>query len=333
MSHPVVFISSTSDDLKEHRKHAAAAAQASGFSPSMMEYFPASGHAPSLEACLEKVAEAEVVLVLVAHRYGWVPDSSVNADKKSITWLECEYARKVKDREVLAFLVDPQYDWPLNFRENYRLITESSKRGIKGEVRRNEKNLEKFKQELGSHFRSTFTDAASVRPLVSEALAAWRQRSRLSLEPPPSNSISAIDQSEIRKLRKRLIEQRRELENRPRLLAVRAFLRAEQKAEREGLARPDVPLENGDERRKLPAFLEPLSADLLMAPRTPDEAFDAFAEEVLLCHYSNRLWEDESHPYSDDWWSAFKKLARETERRVGHRYPFTNLREKKHSTT
>ena len=85
----------------------------------MMEYFPASGHAPSLDACLEKVAEAEVVVVLVAHRYGWVRDCTANPERKSITWLECEHALKVTKREVLAFLVDPKYDdWPLNWREN-----------------------------------------------------------------------------------------------------------------------------------------------------------------------------------------------------------------------
>ena len=50
------------------------AALASGFSPRMMECFPASGHAPSLPACLEKVAEAEVMVVLVAHR--WFPRHS-----------------------------------------------------------------------------------------------------------------------------------------------------------------------------------------------------------------------------------------------------------------
>ena len=176
MAHdPVVFISSTSDDLKEHREQAAKAAAASGFSPRMMEYFPASGQ-PSLPACLEKVAEAEVVVVLVAHRYGWVPDDPPNPDRKSITWLECEHAWQVTKKEVLAFLVDPKYAWPLDWRENYRLITESNKRGIKGEVRRNEKNLARFKQELSKYIRGTFTDAASVRPLVSEALAAWRQR-------------------------------------------------------------------------------------------------------------------------------------------------------------
>src|ERR1019366_1179395 len=109
MAHdPVVFISSTSEDLKEHREQAAKAALASGFAPRMMEYFPASGHAPSLPACLEKVAEAEVVVVLGAHRYGWVPDDPSNPDAKSITWLECEHAWRA-GKPVLAFLVDPKY--------------------------------------------------------------------------------------------------------------------------------------------------------------------------------------------------------------------------------
>src|SRR5437879_6153491 len=127
MAHdPVVFISSTSDDLKEHREQAAKAAAASGFSPRMMEYFPASGHAPTLPACLEKVAEAEVVVVLVAHRYGWTPVGPANPDAKSITWLECGHARQVTKKEVLAFLVDPDYDWPPQLREDYRLIEEKS---------------------------------------------------------------------------------------------------------------------------------------------------------------------------------------------------------------
>ena len=117
---PVVFISSTSDDLKEHREQAARAARASGFSPRMMEYFPVTGHAPSLPVCLEMVAQAEVVVVIVAHRYGWVPDDAANPDAKSITWLECEHAWKVTQKEVLAFLIDPEFkEWPLDQYENY----------------------------------------------------------------------------------------------------------------------------------------------------------------------------------------------------------------------
>jgi hypothetical protein len=177
MAHdPVVFISSTSDDLREHREQAAKAAAASGFSPRMMEYFPASGHAPTLAACLQKVAEAEVVVMIVAHRYGWVPDDPKNPEAKSITWLECDYARQVTRKEVLAFLVDPDYAWPAELREDYRLVKERNKPQILEEVNRNEEKLGQFKQELSGYLRGTFTDAASLRALVSEALAQWRGR-------------------------------------------------------------------------------------------------------------------------------------------------------------
>ncbi|MBM3813727.1 MAG: DUF4062 domain-containing protein [Acidimicrobiia bacterium] len=92
---PVVFISSTSEDLQEYREQARNAAIACGFSPRMMEFFPARGDAGSVEACLKLVGEAEVVVVIVAHRYGWVPEGPMNPDHKSITWLECEHAWKV----------------------------------------------------------------------------------------------------------------------------------------------------------------------------------------------------------------------------------------------
>lgn len=179
MAHaPVVFISSTSEDLKEYREQARRAAQACGFAVEMMEDFPPSGDKPTLEACLEKVERGEVVVAIVAHRYGWVPeDSTKNPDGKSITWLECEHAWNVTKKEVLAFVVDPNYDkWPLDQYENYRLVKERSKPGIREEVERNEKNLEEFKSKLGKKIYRHFTEAQGFRALVSEALLDWSRR-------------------------------------------------------------------------------------------------------------------------------------------------------------
>jgi hypothetical protein len=69
-------------------------------------------------------------------------------------------------------------------KESYRLVLAKDLPDeeydlIRKEVRRNEKKLAEFKRELSGYFRASFTDAASVRPLVSEALAAWRERHRL----------------------------------------------------------------------------------------------------------------------------------------------------------
>jgi hypothetical protein len=64
---PVVFLSSTSEDLKECRAAAIGAVQSMGFDPLAMEYFTASGDKPPLHKCLELVSRADVVVVIVAH--------------------------------------------------------------------------------------------------------------------------------------------------------------------------------------------------------------------------------------------------------------------------
>ncbi len=104
----------------------------------------------SLEPPREKVAEAEVVVVLVAHRYGWVPDAAENPGEKSITWLECERAWATK-KEVLAFLLDPAFKWSPEFYERYRMVTEMDLpdrdyNDIREEVRRNEKTSRSSKR-------------------------------------------------------------------------------------------------------------------------------------------------------------------------------------------
>ena len=60
----------------------------------MMEYFTAQGRAKPYKACMEKVAPCDVLVVIVAHRYGWVPPDQPRPEDKSITWLECERAQQ-----------------------------------------------------------------------------------------------------------------------------------------------------------------------------------------------------------------------------------------------
>ena len=150
---PTVFISSTSEDLKEHRQQAARSARALGFYPMMMEDFAADGSARSLSACLKKVDEADVVVAIVGHRYGWVPEEP---DWRSITWRECAHAWEVTKKEVLGFIVDAKVDWPATQYESYRLVTERKKPGIVEEVERNEALLEEFKEKLGEKFCGFF---------------------------------------------------------------------------------------------------------------------------------------------------------------------------------
>lgn len=175
-----VFVSSTAEDLKAHREAARDAVLAAGMLPVMMEYFAASGEKPPLAACLAKASETDVLLVIVAHRYGWVPPDQPEGQHKSITRLECEKA-VLEGKEVLAFLVDEKHPWPEAEREAYRL-TEAMQNGsdddaLYQEVRRNVGLLKEFKAWLnGRGIRDTFTTPQDIRRCVAEALNEWKER-------------------------------------------------------------------------------------------------------------------------------------------------------------
>jgi len=191
---PIVFISSTVEDLKEYREQAAKAAELSGFAVSRMEYWSENGR-PALQTCLEKVDEAEAVVAIVAHRYGWVPDDPANPDAKSITWLERERARNA-GKPVFAFLVDPKYDWPKELYEAYRLVEGKGLPlpeflALVEEVKRNEEKLKQFKKELSRNIRQEFADAPSFRGLVSAALFVARPRLHPSHEALPEGDPEA----------------------------------------------------------------------------------------------------------------------------------------------
>ena len=177
---PTAFISSTSEDLKEYRRTARDAAISAGFLPAMMEYFAASGEHPPYRACMEKVAGADVLVAIVAHRYGWVPPDQPGSDYKSITWLECEEATR-QGREVLAFLADKDRRWPAELKESYRL-SEAIEKGevpaeLSAEVRRNIGKLAEFKHWLeGLGTRAAFASPEGLRAEVGSALREWLAR-------------------------------------------------------------------------------------------------------------------------------------------------------------
>jgi hypothetical protein len=155
---PTVFISSTSEDLKPYREAARDAALRAGFRPDMMEYFIAGGTRPPLSECLAKVSASDVVVVLVAHRYGWKPSEPPGDGSKSVTWLECEHAVN-QGKEVLAFLVDEDHPWPP------KLMQHDGRR------------IGKFKEWLVDRWlRERFTTPEDLRGKVESALREWRER-------------------------------------------------------------------------------------------------------------------------------------------------------------
>ena len=177
---PVVFISSTAEDLKRHREAARDAAIAAECLPRMMEYFAASGQHPPLAACLDKVSEADVLVVIVAHRYGWVPPDQPVDTYKSITWLECEQA-VANGKEVLAFLIDDKQAWPDDQREEHAIAAAVRERKATPQlletVQRNVDGLRELKDWLNTRgIRATFTTPVDLQGKVFQALHEWRGR-------------------------------------------------------------------------------------------------------------------------------------------------------------
>ena len=172
-----VFISSTSEDLKEYRLAARDAVLAVGLRPEMMEYFAASG-GPPLSECLARVSPCDLVVVLVAERYGWVPPDQDDSGARSITWLECEHAAQ-QGKDVLVFF--PGQNAPTERTEAYRL-TAAFNEGtftpeLPVEIQRNVAELKKFHQWLETgRTRSTFTTPDDLRAKVIQALYKWLEK-------------------------------------------------------------------------------------------------------------------------------------------------------------
>ena len=86
-----VFLSSTYEDLISERNAVRQALHRMSIQYSGMEYLGSYSDAP-LERCLEKVRSADVVVLIISNRYGFVPDG----EEKSITELEYREAVSIR---------------------------------------------------------------------------------------------------------------------------------------------------------------------------------------------------------------------------------------------
>jgi hypothetical protein len=104
-----VFVSSTSEDLKDHRAVARLAICDMQWTPRMMEHFGPSD-ARTVEACFEELDRCDLMILIVAFRRGYVPPGDRGGNGvDSITALELARAR-ARNVPVLPFLASP--DWP-----------------------------------------------------------------------------------------------------------------------------------------------------------------------------------------------------------------------------
>jgi Domain of unknown function (DUF4062) len=108
-----VYISSTYQDLVEHRAAVDRTLRRMGHDVIGMEQYVAEGRKP-VERCKTDVRTADAYVIIVAWRYGYAPGLTLSPpDPTSITEIELNEAHG-SSKSVLAFLLDPEAPWPVS---------------------------------------------------------------------------------------------------------------------------------------------------------------------------------------------------------------------------
>jgi Domain of unknown function (DUF4062) len=100
------FVSSTYNDLKDHRAYVIDRLQRGGIAVDPMEKWTAASDEPK-ELSQERVNECDVCILLVGFRRGHIPEG----EHLSITQLEYLEAIR-REKEVLVFMADEHANWP-----------------------------------------------------------------------------------------------------------------------------------------------------------------------------------------------------------------------------
>jgi hypothetical protein len=102
-----IYLSSTYDDLKEHRRIVFDSLRKSGDEVIAMEDYVATDQRP-VEKCLEDVEKSDIYVGIFAFRYGYIPaEGHGNPEQLSITELEFRHAESL-DKPCLIFLANDE---------------------------------------------------------------------------------------------------------------------------------------------------------------------------------------------------------------------------------
>ncbi|HED64819.1 MAG TPA: DUF4062 domain-containing protein [Planctomycetes bacterium] len=157
---PSVFLSSTYLDNRRRREMVADAVERAGFHALRMERWTADERGTK-SVCLERVAQADVFVGILAWRYGWIP----RGEQRSITELEYDAAEGM-DR--LMFVID----------ENEMRVRPAIDFDPGPDRWKLQERLEAFKQRVGEEqLAIPFTDE-TLAVKVYDALVRWKARKR-----------------------------------------------------------------------------------------------------------------------------------------------------------
>ena len=142
-----IYISSTYEDLKDHRKAVYETLRQWRHDVIAMEDYVACDQRP-LDKCLEDVSQCNVYIGLFAWRYGFIPDGQ----SKSITQLEYECAVK-SGMPCYIFIIDKGASW------------------LPAYIDDDKRNINSFKNKLqNNHVVNFFTTIDNLRAVVSVSL-------------------------------------------------------------------------------------------------------------------------------------------------------------------
>ena len=149
-----VFVSSTYIDNQERRRIVQDVITRAGMVWHGMEQFTASTR-PVVEECLRYVREADVLIGIIVHRYGWEPDG-----KKSITEMEYNEAK-----ERLMFLIDQKLP-----------VFPESAYDQDGDTWDKQKKLAAFRKKIAQdQLPAPFTET-TLGAIVLDSLNKWREK-------------------------------------------------------------------------------------------------------------------------------------------------------------
>lgn len=175
-----IFLSSTAEDLRSYRQVVADTVERLNSYPIRMETMGAGPRAP-LEECRRQAAEADALIAVAAHRYGWVPPGQ----EKSITWLEVE-AAEAAGRPIFAYLIDPAFPWPHGKEQD--ALLEASPEDLRS-LHLRVQGLKLFKEKLSRWLCATFTTADDLGRKIATDLGNWlRERESPSESDPEAES-------------------------------------------------------------------------------------------------------------------------------------------------
>jgi subtilase family protein/uncharacterized protein DUF4062 len=171
------FISSTSQDLAPYRAKVREMIERMRETTIAMETFGARPNKP-LATCRDEVRKCDALIVIVGHRYGWIPSKKDGGDgRRSITWWEVQWALDA-GKPVYAFLLDPQAPWSAQ-REQDRLTTARTAEAFV-EIGRAVQWLQEFRAFLENETTRELFDtpdnlgAKVATSLIQQAVAAAR---------------------------------------------------------------------------------------------------------------------------------------------------------------